>query len=208
MPGDLILLDHAGHDQPGVVLAVGSHEAEGGSDRVANLVLVSCEAFDNYPPGLPGRLLCLNAAMPGGTFVTSQLLRPRLLRHLPVTFGGLSKKRVPNEQFLSWIEPVELRHDKRARRDLNKYLRSVPKREQLLEWADQQRAFTGPVLVVWARDDRLMPPEHAERLAEHSDNAELVSGRWVDDSRTLIPIDQPEALATHLERFLARTTAA
>ena len=34
----------------------------GGSDRVANLVLVSCEAFDNYPPGLPGRLLCLNAS--------------------------------------------------------------------------------------------------------------------------------------------------
>ena len=27
----------------------------GGSDRVANLGLVSCEAFDNYPPGLPGR---------------------------------------------------------------------------------------------------------------------------------------------------------
>ena len=32
------------------------------------LVLVSCEAFDNYPPGVPGRLLCLNAALPGGTF--------------------------------------------------------------------------------------------------------------------------------------------
>ena len=40
----------------------------GGSDRVAGLVLVSCEAFDNYPPGLPGRLLCLNASLPGGTF--------------------------------------------------------------------------------------------------------------------------------------------
>ena len=39
----------------------------GGSDRVANLVLVSCEAFDNYPPGLPGRLLCGNATLPGGT---------------------------------------------------------------------------------------------------------------------------------------------
>ena len=36
----------------------------GGSDRVANLVLVSCEAFDNYPPGLPGRRLCLNASLP------------------------------------------------------------------------------------------------------------------------------------------------
>ena len=50
-----------------------------------------------------------------------------------------------------------------------------------------------------------MPPEHAERLARHFDNAELV---WVDDSRTLIPIDQPEALAAHLEGFLERTTAA
>ena len=45
----------------------------GGTDRVANLVLVSCEAFDNYPPGLPGRLLCLNASLPGGTFLTAQL---------------------------------------------------------------------------------------------------------------------------------------
>ncbi len=74
---------------------------------------------------------------------------------------------------------------------------------QLLEWAEQQRAFDGPVLIVWARDEKLMPPEHAVRLAEHFDNVELV---WVDDSRTLIPIDQPEVLTTHLEQFLARTT--
>ena len=26
----------------------------GGSDRVASLVLVSCAALDNYPPGVPG----------------------------------------------------------------------------------------------------------------------------------------------------------
>ena len=168
----------------------------GGSDRVANLVLVSCEAFDNYPPGLPGRLLCLIASLPGGTFLTAQLLRPRFLRHLPITFGGLSKKRVPDDQFLSWIE--SLRHDRTVRRDLHKYLRSVPKRTQLLDWAEEQRAFTGQVLVVWAREDKLMPPEHAERLAEWFENTELV---WVDDSRTLIPIDQPEVLTAHLQRF-------
>ena len=44
----------------------------GGTDRVANLVLVSCEAFDNYPPGVPGRLLCLNAALPGCTSPTAR----------------------------------------------------------------------------------------------------------------------------------------
>ena len=67
----------------------------GGTDRVANLVLVSCEAFDNYPPGLPGRLLCLNAALPSGTFLTAQLLRPRWIRHLPVIFGTRHPKSRP-----------------------------------------------------------------------------------------------------------------
>lgn len=169
----------------------------GGSDRVANLVLVSCEAFDNYPPGLPGRLLCLMASLPGGTCLSAQLLRPRVLRHLPITFGALSKKRVPDDQFLGWIEP--LRHNRKVRRDLAKYSRSVPSRTQLLDWAERQRAFAGQVLIVWAREDRLMPPQHAERLADCFENTELV---WVDDSGTLIPIDQPVVLTAHLERFL------
>ena len=135
----------------------------GGTDRVTNLVLVSCEAFDNYPPGLTGRLLCLNAALPGGTFLTAQLLRPRWIRHLPVTFGALSKQRVPDGMFRSWIHP--LRHKPKVRRDLTKYLRNVPKPQQLLAWADQQRTFADPVLIIWAREDKLMPPTHAERLA-------------------------------------------
>ena len=118
----------------------------GGTDRVANVVLVSCEAFDNYPPGLPGRLLCLNASLPGGTFLTAQLLRPRWIRHLPVTFGAMSKRQVPDDVFMSWIHP--LRHNRKVRRDLNKYLRNVTKPKQLLEWADQQRTFAGPVLIV------------------------------------------------------------
>lgn len=173
----------------------------GGSDRVAALVLVSCEAFDNYPPGLPGRLLCLNASLPGGTFLTAQLLRPRWIRHLPLTFGNMTKKRVSNDRFMSWIHP--LRHDRKIRRDLDKYLRNVPKKGQLLAWAEQQRSFQGRVLIVWARDDKLMPPAHAERLAQHYENAELI---WVDDSRTLVPIDQPQLLTNHFRTFLAERT--
>lgn len=157
--------------------------------------------FDNYPPGVPGRLLCLHAALPGGTFLTAQLLRPRWFRHLPVTFGALSERRVPDDLFRSWIHP--LRHNRKVRRDLTKYLRSVPKRTQLLAWADQQRTFPGPVLIIWARHDKLMPPTHAERLADHFQHAQLV---WIDDSRTLIPIDQPEALIDHLRAFLAPHT--
>ncbi len=174
----------------------------GGSDRVANLVLISCEAFDNYPPGLPGRLLCLNASLPGGTFLTVQLLRPRWIRNLPLVFGAMSKKRVPNDLFMSWIHPA--RHNRKVRRDLNKYLRNVPNKSQLLEWAEQQRSFRGPVLIVWAREDKLMPRAHAERLSEHFENPQLV---WIDDSRTLIPIDQPQILTDHLRKFLAMHTS-
>ena len=37
-------------------------------------------------------------------------------------------------------------------------------------------------------------------LAEHFQNTQLV---WIDDSRTLIPIDQPTVLTDHLHTFLA-----
>ena len=169
----------------------------GGSRRVANLVLVSCEAFDNYPPGIPGRLLSFAARFPGGVSLSVQLLRLRWFRNLPLAFGHMSKRPVPEERFQSWIEPA-LR-DQEVRRDLAKYLRRVPAQAQLLEWADDQRSFRGEVLIVWAREDKLMPTVHAQRLAEHFENARLV---WVDDSRTLIPVDQPSALVRHLRELL------
>ena len=170
----------------------------GDSDRVARLVLVSCEAFDNYPPGLPGRLLCAFAAVPGGLYMAVQMLRFSIFRNLPFTFGGMSKKRIPNDLFMSWIQPAL--HDAKVRRDLNKYLGRVPKKKLLAEWAEQQRSFLGPVLIIWAREDKLMPPTHATLLAKHFENSSLV---WVDDSRTLIPMDQPKILTHHLRKFLA-----
>ncbi len=48
-----------------------------------------------------------------------------------------------------------------------------------------------------------MPPTHAQRLAEHFHNTQLV---WIDDSGTLIPIDQPQTLTNHLHTFLTAHT--
>ena len=143
------------------------------------MVLVSCEAFDNYPPGLAGRLLCLNAALPGGTILTAQLLRPRWIRHLPMVFGALSKRRVPEDLIRSWLGP--LRHNPKVRRDLPSQ-RHQP--QLLLTRADQQRTFASPGLIIWIRENKLMHPAYAERLAEHFQNTQLV---WIEDSRTLIP---------------------
>jgi pimeloyl-ACP methyl ester carboxylesterase len=86
------------------------------------------------------------------------------------------------------------------RRDLAKYVTSVPSREELLAMARRNAAFDRPVLVVWAKQDRMMPPEHGRKLAALYPDARLIE---IDDSYTLIPEDQPERLAEVIRDFAA-----
>lgn len=57
--------------------------SEGRAGRVGRLVLVACEAFDNYPAGVPRRAVGLAARVPGSLAFVSQLLKFRVLRRLP-----------------------------------------------------------------------------------------------------------------------------
>ena len=50
------------------------------TERISRLVLVACEAFDNFPPRVPGRRLAKLAAMPGGFALQSLLLRSAAVR--------------------------------------------------------------------------------------------------------------------------------
>jgi len=52
--------------------------------------------------------------------------------------------------------------------------------------------------VVWARDDRVMPPEHGRRLAGLLPQGQLIE---IEDSYTLIPLDQPSRLARVITEF-------
>jgi pimeloyl-ACP methyl ester carboxylesterase len=61
------------------------------------------------------------------------------------------------------------------------------------------RSYDGPVLVIWATEDRLTPRDHGRRLAELFNDAQLVE---IEDSYTLIPEDQPERLARELREFV------
>ena len=44
-------------------------------ERIARLVITPCEAFENFPPGLPGRTADVGIKMPGGTFLLAQAMR-------------------------------------------------------------------------------------------------------------------------------------
>ena len=165
--------------------------------RVARLVLCACEAFDNYPPGTAATMLARMAKVPGGLALGLLPLRSRRLRSLPATWGGMSKRGVPDEVLDAWFRPVLTQ--RAIRRDLRKYLCPLPDRRTLLQWAQRQRRFDRPVLVVWATEDRIMPREHGRRLAEMFPQGRLIE---IDDSYTLIPEDQPAALARTLRDFV------
>ncbi len=170
-------------------------------ERVARLVLVSCEAFDNCPPGLPGKNMMLMGRLPGGVSMMLQPLRLRPMRRLPVAFGWMSKK-LPPDVTDAWVRPGL--SDRAIRRDIKKFIRSAD--PSLVERAaDKLRSFDRPALVVWAKEDRVMPPEHGRRLAELLPQGRLVE---VDDSYTLIPVDQPQVLARHIRDFVRETAPA
>lgn len=176
--------------------------AEGPTDRIARAVITSCEAFDNYPPGIPGRMLGMSARMPGGLQGAFGMLRIRPARRLPFTWGHMTKRPIGNEVMDAWFEPVL--SDSKIRRDFKKYVRSVPPKKELLEWSERLRSFDKPALVVWAAEDKLMPPEHGRRLAEMLPQGRLVE---IPDSYTLIPEDQPAVLATEVRQFAATGAA-
>lgn len=68
----------------------------------------------------------------------------------------------------------------------------------LLQAAEQLPAFDRPALVIWAAEDRVMPPEHGKRLARLLPQGQLAE---IDDSYTLIPLDQPARLAQLISEF-------
>ncbi|GAA1204247.1 alpha/beta fold hydrolase [Prauserella alba] len=173
---------------------------EGRTERLARVVLTSCEAFDNYPPGIPGRLLVVLARIPGGIAALVQLLRFRAVQRAPGGWGWMSKRPVPQDVVRDWFTPARTR--KAVRRDLVRYGRGVPSKAELLEWAEAMSSFDRPVLVVWAIEDKLMPRDHGPRLTELFPQGKLVE---VADSYTLIPEDRPELLAATLGEFIADT---
>jgi pimeloyl-ACP methyl ester carboxylesterase len=170
--------------------------ADGLVGRVGRLALIACEAFENYPPGLPGRLAALSAKMPGGIAMMRRGLLVRRLRELPIAFGRMSKHGVPDDLMRDWLSPLAQRE---IRRDLAKYAGDARQgRRDMLAATPSLSTFQRPVLVVWAPEDLMMRPPLGARLAAAFPNARLVE---VPDSYTLIPIDQPTALAAALREF-------
>ncbi len=188
---DVIL---AGNDTGGALVQL---LMASGETRIGRAVLVSCDAFDNFPPGLTGRTLVLTGKLPPVLFgLFMQQMRVRAVRRLPIAFGWLTKR--GDATTARWMRP--LLTSPAIRRDAVRMLRAAAADTGfLLTAAGNLPDFRRPALVAWAAEDRVMPPEHGRRLAGLLPQAQLTE---IGDSYTLVPLDQPARLAQVIAEFI------
>jgi pimeloyl-ACP methyl ester carboxylesterase len=165
-------------------------------ERVARVVLTSCDSFDYFFPPPVLRYLPPLAAVPGLTWLLVQALRARWVQRLPIALGWLTHRPLPTEVLDSYFQPS--RRSAAVRADLRRFVRGVHRRYTLAA-AEALPAFHRPVLLAWAAEDRLFPVSLAHRLAERLPAARTV---LIPDSRTFIPEDQPERLAELVVDFV------
>lgn len=171
--------------------------AHGLDERVSRLVLFPCEAFDNFPPGLPGTMAALAARVPGGIKLAAHQLRVPWLRRTPLLFGQMAKYPLPDDLVRGWTEPA-LRN-RQVRHDLRAYAREKFDKNALIADTEALAEFDGSVLVLWSPENVVMPPAHGHQLAHLMPNARLVE---IEDAYVLSMLDQPEAVAAAMTTFL------
>ncbi|BCI52939.1 oxidoreductase [Mycolicibacterium litorale] len=168
---------------------------QGRDKRIARMVICPSEAFDNFPPGWPGKVAWLASRNTFTVAMAMRQLKIGWLRRQYLVFGQMARRPVPQDIVDSWLTAGLA--DERVRRDLVAYCHSRFDGTELTRATNRLADFDGPVLVLWSHNP-VMPDDHATRLAE------LTGGRlrYVDDAYVLVMLDQPEATATEIGAFL------
>jgi pimeloyl-ACP methyl ester carboxylesterase len=164
------------------------------SQRLARLVLITCDAFDNFPPRAAKPLVWF-AHLPGSHLVARALTRSRRVRRSPLCFGGVTKRPFEPDIEQSYLSVT--RADPGVRRDCRKALRGLHPRHTLAA-AEKLGHFEKPALVVWSTEDRYFPVEHAQRLGEVLPDSRV---ELVDDCYTFVAEDRPDRLAELIREF-------
>ena len=171
--------------------------AEGRDQRVGRLVITPCEAFDNFPPGLPGRIAALATVSDLNLRLGLRLLRVGWVRRTPLMLGWMSRAPLPDDLIRDWTAPGL--SDPRIRRDFRAYVRGHWSNEHTVAATEALERFDRPALVLWTPENKVMPPDHGPRLARLL-QAPLIQ---VEDARVLLSEDQPTLLASHLVAAIA-----
>lgn len=163
-------------------------------ERLARLILTNCDLYEHFPPKLFSYLKPA-ARIPGALTLLGQSLRIKPLRRSPIAYGVLTKKSLDDALLEEWVRPGL--DDPLVRRDTGKFIRGISP-EHTLEAARRLEGFDAPTLFAWAPEDHWFKVECAERLAAAMPNARV---ERIADSKTFVPIDQPERLSDVVRAF-------
>jgi pimeloyl-ACP methyl ester carboxylesterase len=165
-------------------------------ERIGRLVLVNCDAFENFPPRAFRGIVKVLGSVPGSVAVLEYTGRLRAVRQGAMKAAPLTVNPVPDALLKSWLEPLR---DRGARRDLVKVLRGIDPK-YTLEAAQRLRTFDRPALLAWGLRDKFFPIAEAERLARTLPSARI---ERIDDARTFVQLDQPARLGELIAAFAA-----
>jgi pimeloyl-ACP methyl ester carboxylesterase len=182
---DVVLV---GNDTGGAIcqLVVAHHP-----ERLAGLVLTTCDAYEHFPPPLLKSLTFLGRKPRiGDAFL--RLGRFGLVRDAII--APVNKRR-SKERSQAWVKPLS---DPAIRRDVLRFMARIDNAETIAA-EPALKSFGRPALVVWTKGDRFFPEADGRRLA--SDLSAPFA--LLDDTRTFISLDQPERLAELIRTFVA-----
>jgi pimeloyl-ACP methyl ester carboxylesterase len=187
-----------GNDTGGAIAQIVAADHPG---RLARLVLITCDAFDNFPPPAAKPLVWF-AHIPGSSAVARLLTRSRRIQLSPLVFGMLAKRKIEPEITRSYLSPSL--SNTRVRRDARKALRGLAPKYTLAA-AERLPTFDRPALILWNPEDRFFPLEHAYRLADLLPDSRVVE---IEDSYTFVPEDQPARVAAAIDDFMRERATA
>jgi pimeloyl-ACP methyl ester carboxylesterase len=164
-------------------------------ERLARLALITCDAFENFPPRSIAPAVKALGRVPGSIRTLDLLGRLRPARKATMAIAPLTVDPVPDALVKSWLVPL---HDAGVRRDLRKVVRAIDP-QYTLRAAERLKSFHHPALVVWGMRDKFFPAADAQRLVEVLPQARL---ERVENARTFVQLDAPEHTAELLGEFV------
>lgn len=181
-----------GNDSGGAICQLVAADHGG---RLGRLILTDCDALEIFPPRRYAYLRWL-PRIPGLTWLLARsMLHLPFVRRLPIAFGPLTRRPLPQPLLRRWVEP--LARNRGVRRDTASFIRGVSP-EVTLAAADRLAAFDRPVLLLWGADDPFFPVSLARRLAARLPDARVET---IADATTFVPLDQPAAVAAAIRSF-------
>jgi pimeloyl-ACP methyl ester carboxylesterase len=163
-------------------------------ERIGRLVLTDCDAFEDFPPKAFKPLVAA-AKVPGALRAMLQPMRVKSARRLPLAYGWLTKRPVPDDVMDGWT--LRALQDPGVMADLRKALSGLSP-DVLLDNSPKLTSFDKPVLLVWSREDKFFKIENAHRLAAVFPNARVEE---LTDAYAFVSWDQPDRVAELVGAF-------